>query len=262
MFHPVASTFNPARSFDFFEDGNDDIVYEIFCRKIKNLEWADVASLRRTCKKFDQIGDFALRGMIYNKKTSERVYLKGITALRGFLRLCFHDKNSLSFDVEFQKRALQTVLDAKHPEALFELVRLPGFVPIRDGFNALQTACNIGSVKAVCHLLQDDRIDPAVNNNLAFQRACLYGYKEVVQLLLDDGRADPATYNNWPVQWASKSGHKEVVQLLLDDIRVDPAADNNLAIRWASQSGHKEIVQLLLGDERVSSAAKENIPIQ
>ena len=222
MLSPVTSNSSFVRKFDFFEDRNDDFVFEIFYRKIKNLEWADVGSLRRTCKRFDHIGDAALIRTIYHKKNNETVYLKGATALRGLLRLCLKDKNPLTFSVDFQKNALKTILDAKDPKALFELVRLPGFVPVRDDFDALQKACKIGSAKAVCHLLQDDGVDPAADDNWAIRVACKYGHRKVVQLLLNDKRVDPAASDNSAIQLACKYGHTEVVQLLLNDKRVKP----------------------------------------
>jgi len=111
-----------------------------------------------------------------------------------------------------------------------------------DNQKLFDAACEIGNLKYIKLLLEDNHVVPS-NNGL--QNACVKGHLEVIKLLLADERVDPSAQDNYAIRWASEKGHLEVVKLLLADKKVDPSADDNYALRWASVKGHVEVVKLL-----------------
>jgi ankyrin repeat protein len=88
----------------------------------------------------------------------------------------------------------------------------------------LLTACSLGCTSIVKMLLRVG-VDPSTFNNGAIQAACELGHIKVVEALLQDNRVDPTANNNWAIRISSEYGHKEVVKLLLQDGRVEPPDD-------------------------------------
>jgi ankyrin repeat protein len=102
-------------------------------------------------------------------------------------------------------------------------------------------------------LIDDPRINPAINSNRMLKVASLTGYDKIVKLLLKNHRVDPAASNNYAIRKASWKGHTDVVKLLLKDPRVDPSANNDNALNISAELGHIDIVKLLLKDNRVNA---------
>lgn len=161
---------------------------------------------------------------------------------------------------------------------------------------ALQTAVKQADVDALKTLLASPSTNPAANGNMAIRQACrrdTFDYTgttraEAVRLLLQDARVDPAVNNNEPLRNAAGTMFVAAVELLLKDPRVDAAALNNEAIRRVAGNGFVEsdtgefgqddpynrnsyqlgetsqlpLLMALLADSRVNPAANDNESIR
>lgn len=99
-------------------------------------------------------------------------------------------------------------------------------------------------------LLSDPLLD--LSDNEAIQYASYDGCIETVRILLEDGRLNPAINNNQAIIYATQKGHAEIVKLLLQDTRVDPTDQNNMVVLSTIKLGLTEILKILLQDPRFS----------
>lgn len=121
----------------------------------------------------------------------------------------------------------------------------------------IEYAC-INNKVEILQLLLEYGLDPTTHNSI--KSAVYHGYTDILKVLLQDGRIDPAVENNWPIKIASQRGFEDCVALLLQDGRVDPTASGS--IRFASQFGHTKVVSLLLEDGRVDPTDENEYAIR
>lgn len=93
-------------------------------------------------------------------------------------------------------------------------------------------------------LLNDLELNPQ-KTPTQFRTSALYRHPDIVKILLQDGRIDPAINNNEPLCNSITAHRLEVVKLLLTDKRVDPTANNYKAFQEAVRIGNIEIFKVL-----------------
>jgi len=150
-----------------------------------------------------------------------------------------------------------------------------------DG-NVIINAAVYNKIEMLKFLLQDSRVDPALDDNKAIRLAAQLGHTEIVKVLLKDSRVEPAAKNNYAICKATKYGHTKVVNLLLKDPRIDARHSRKRSVdptigksydRWitsnriiyhsypllkAVKRNYLEIVKLLLNDYRVKATLRDN----
>jgi hypothetical protein len=157
------------------------------------------------------------------------------------------DKIFLYFDYENLERTRELQSNYVKDKTKFSTLR--GIINCIYNFNHVIKYNGLNNIK---WLLNDQRVNPAVDNNYAIRSASLYGLTDIVKLLLVSDGVDPTANNNDAIRLASYNGNTDVVKLLLLDPRVDPSANDNEAIQWASLCDYTDIVKLLSSDTRVN----------
>ncbi len=96
------------------------------------------------------------------------------------------------------------------------------FSPAAWNNYAIRYACSNGNSTLVQSILEDHRIDPAVNANYCIRMSCRYtlvhhdscrhGYSDIVKLLVKDPRVNVRAKSDYAVNWAVAQGHYEIVK--------------------------------------------------
>lgn len=130
--------------------------------------------------------------------------------------------------------------------------------------NHLDRASKRGKVKIVDLLLDDNRIDPAVNQQRALHLACLNNCIAVVVRLLADPRVKLQRYHH-EIKIAAKYNYVEILAILLEHPNANFIENaihgGDVALVHAAHHGHFKAVQMLLKDERIHADAMNNYPI-
>jgi ankyrin repeat protein len=117
---------------------------------------------------------------------------------------------------------------------------------------AIYRACSSNNTTMLRFLLQNSLVlFTGYNARMAIIMASSYGSTECVEILLQDPRIDPAVEDNQPFLRACQYNKLETVKVLLNDPRVDPSDNSNAALATAVENRFNEIKQLLLKDPRV-----------
>ncbi|KAJ3205172.1 hypothetical protein HDU82_005363 [Entophlyctis luteolus] len=127
---------------------------------------------------------------------------------------------------------------------------------------AISLASDMGLENITRRLLLHPKVDPSADRNFSIRAASCNGHANIVNLLLADSRVDPAAEDDEALREASKNGHLEVVKILLSDSRVNPSAVDDYALRLASRKGHASVVELLLADPRVDPSVEDFISLR
>jgi hypothetical protein len=122
----------------------------------------------------------------------------------------------------------------------------------------LRLAVDIVSPDIVERLVQDHRVDPAVNHNYPIRKASKDGNIQVINILLALPSVNPGdvvhfklTKDNYAIRSAAYNRHSSAIKILLADVRVDPSALLNAALISAVKNVDYYSVLALLDDPRV-----------
>lgn len=96
-----------------------------------------------------------------------------------------------------------------------EITLVHGRISAMDVMEALAEACYYGQLRAVKMILEDTRVIPAVDNNACLRAAIEGDHPDVVQVLLNDGRIDLAMDDFYSVRLAHLNGRTEILKVLL-----------------------------------------------
>lgn len=141
------------------------------------------------------------------------------------------------------------------------------FDPFENSASALVCACRNNRIDIVKRLLQEKRPFSThtsgwyyIKPKHAITVAANNGYNEIVRLLLQDGRIDPAVNQCTALARACRHNHINTVILLLADERIDPSSRHNAALDIALKKQNFEIAKLLVQDNRVRSTRDSSYP--
>ncbi|MDB4769328.1 ankyrin repeat domain-containing protein [bacterium] len=274
----------------------------IICLIVNQLESIKyVCSLKLTCKKFEDIYQYAIPEI--KQEIFDFYFNTGILWTSPRLSVKFLSKASCNI-----KKKFNFVVKKASQFGRIEIIKIiledPSAISVEDWSKAVEYSARCGHVKIVkilldykpakslkyndlyiSHSLQSSEaityaskkcqsdIVKILSKNFVFElshklsksQALIYaserGHIETVELLLSDRRIALSIDNYKALNLASKKGHLEVVKLLLKDRRVN-SIENNYAIINASRKGHFEIVKLLLKDGRINPGNHNNFAIQ